>query len=378
MEKYLIALSLVCTLFSCNGQVNPVPPKDKGKQGDQGNVGITNIAPVQEDPYFVVTTDTIATTGPHNITRNVLEDRDGNMWLATWEGIIRYDGKQFVNYTLKESLRQFHVFSVLEDRDGFIWFGTIRGGLYRYDPTADPSSTHYDPAKAGRKPFTLYTTYEGLADNMVLCMMQDKDGLIWFGTDDGVSRYDPGMKHEKGSSLFTNFNTADGLCGPSVNSINQDAKGRIWFGTRGGENGDACFYDGKSFTMVTNALGMRFSNVRMIIEDNKGIIWIGGQDGLYRYDPSTSIKSSDHLMTNITKDFIGYIYEDKAGTLWLSQSSAEGMSLKRYDGKVSHHIATHGQVFGIMEDSKGNIWFGTPGGVVRYDGEIFFDFLGSK
>lgn len=380
MEKYLIALSLVCILFSCNGQVNPAPPKDQAKQGDQGNVGITDIALVQEDPYFVVTKDTMTTTGPHNITRNVLEDRDGNMWLATWEGIIRFDGKQFVNYTLKESLRKFHVFSVLEDRDGNIWFGTIRGGLYRYDPAADPTSPQYDPKNPGRKPFTLFTTNEGLANDMVLCMMQDRAGLIWFGTDDGVSVYNPSL-HEDGKSnpnsgsVFTNYTTVEGLSGQSVNSIMEDAAGRIWFGTRYGVKGDVCYYDGKSFTRVNNALGMPFTNARMIIEDRKGIIWIGGQDGLYRYDPSTTAKSIDHLMTNITKDFIGYIYEDKAGNLWLSQASPEGMSLKRYDGKVSHHIATHGQVFGILEDRKGNIWFGTPGGIVRYDGKSFEDFL---
>jgi ligand-binding sensor domain-containing protein len=233
---------------------------------------------------------------------------------------------------------------------------------------------------AGRGAFTLYTTYEGLADNMILCMMQDKDGFIWFGTDNGVSRYDPAIRNdpsqqEAGKPVFTNFTTADGLCGPSVNSITQDARGRIWFGTRGGSTGDACYYDGKIFTLVTNMLGMRFSNVRMIVEDKNGIIWIGGQDGLYRYDPSASAKSTSQLMINITKDFIGYIYEDKAGNLWLSQGSADGMSLKRFDGKVADQIATHGQVFGIIEDARGNIWFGTPGGIVRYNGKEFEDFL---
>ncbi len=375
MEKYLIALTLTCIMCSCDGQGNPVPANDKPVEGNQKQSGLPDLAIQVEDPYFVVTRDTFSANGPHNITRHVLEDQDGHIWLATWEGIIRYDGKQFVNYTLKESLRQFHVFCALEDRDGFIWFGTIRGGLYRYDPTADPSSTHYDPSRAGRKPFTLYTIHDGLANDMVLCLMQDKDGLIWFGTDDGVSRYDPRESHEKGSSLFTNFTIADGLSGPSVNSIVQDANGRIWFGTRYGVKGDLCYYDGKSFTQVSNLMGMPFSNVRRIIEDKEGIIWIGGQDGLYRYDISASARSSTQLMTNISKDFIGYIYEDKAGNLWLSQSGQKSMSLNRYDGKVSHHVATHSQVFAITEDRHGNIWFGTPGGIFRYDGKVFEDFL---
>jgi ligand-binding sensor domain-containing protein len=214
---------------------------------------------------------------------------------------------------------------------------------------------------------------------MILCMMQDKAGFIWIGTDDGVSRYDPAISreqtHQKGEqSIFTNITTADGLSGNSVNSMVQDTKGRIWFGTRGGLKSDACYYEGNSFTLVTNALGMSFSNVRMIVEDRHGIIWIGGQDGLYRYDPSAANGTSGRIMTSITKDFIGYIFEDKAGHLWLSQGGANGMSLYRYDGKTSVKIASGDQVFGITEDRHGNIWFGTVQGVVRYDGNTLEDF----
>jgi ligand-binding sensor domain-containing protein len=374
MKKCLIALLSGCIFCSCNAQVNPDPTKRPDKESDEISVAtlIPNLQP--EDPYFIVTKDTISTNGPQNITRNILEDRDGNIWLASWEGIIRYDGTQFTNYTLKESLRQFHVFSILEDRQGYIWFGTIRGGLYRYNPSADQTSGHYDATKAGTEPFTLFTTADGLANNMVLCMMQDKDGYIWFGTDDGVSRYDPASNPTQSNPVFTNFTSDHGLCGNSVNSIVQDAKGQIWFGTRGGENGDACYYDGKSFTIVTNAIGLRFSNVRMIVEDKQGVIWIGGQDGLYRYDSSAAMGTIGRFMTTITKDFIGYIFEDKAGNLWLSQSDANEMSLYRYDGKTFSKVASRGQVFGITEDKHGNIWFGSIQGVTRYDGTSFEDF----
>ncbi len=374
MEKYLKVLSLLFIFCSCTGQGNPSLSKDQAHEGTQISLLTPDTNLLPEDPYFVVTKDTFSTTGPHDITRNVLEDRDGNIWLATWEGIIRYDGTRFTNYTISENLRKFHVFTILEDRDGYIWFGTIRGGLYRYDPRADRSSGRYDQSKAGREPFTLFTTTDGLANDMILCMMQDKDGLVWIGTDDGVSRYDPSKRHEHGSKIFTNFTPADGLSGISVNTITQDAKGRIWFGTRYGVNGDACYYDGKSFTLVSNALGLRFSNVRMIIEDMQGIIWIGGQDGLYRNDLAAAKGTSSRFMTNVSKDFIGYIFEDKAGNLWLSQSDDNGMSLHRYDGKMSVKIASRAQVFGITEDKHGNIWFGTTEGVVRYNGRSFEDF----
>lgn len=374
MGKYINLLALLFIFCSCTGQGNPNSTQDHDHVVAQAATLVPDTNLIPEDPYFVVTKDTFSTTGPHDITRNVLEDRDGNIWLATWEGIILYDGRRFTNFTLKENLRKFHVFTILEDRDGYIWFGTIRGGLYRYDPRADQASSRYVQTKAGHEPFTLFTTADGLANDMILCMMQDKDGLIWIGTDDGVSRYDPSARHEHGSKIFTNLTPADGLSGVSVNTITQDSNGRIWFGTRYGVDGDACYYDGKTFTLVSNALGLRFSNVRMIIEDKQGIIWIGGQDGLYRYALAAAKGTSSRLMTNVTKDFIGYIFEDKKGILWLSQGGANGMSLYKYDGKVSVKLASHPQVFGITEDRHGNIWFGTIEGAVRYNGRSFEDF----
>ena len=60
-----------------------------------------------DDPYFVESVDTVSTRGPRNITRNMLQDKTGKFWFATWEGIINYDGKIFTNFTLKENLKHF-------------------------------------------------------------------------------------------------------------------------------------------------------------------------------------------------------------------------------------------------------------------------------
>lgn len=302
------------------------------------------------DPYFATTRDTISTHGPKNITRNVLQDKKGNFWFATWEGIIRYDGKVFTNFTLKEDLIKFHVFSVLEDKQGNLWFGTIRGGVYRYDG----------------KSFTLFTTKDGLANDMVLCMLEDRSGNIWFGTDEGVSRYN--------GKTFTNFSTQDGLSGRSVNSMIQDKSGKIWFGTRYGISGDvSCFdpsvmqrIDGKFFTPFTNKEGLTFSNVRSILEDKNGNIWIGGQDGLFRYDGRS--------VTAISKKFIGYIFEDKSGNLWLSEDQSDGWGLCKYNGVSATKIFANSMIFGVTEDRSGNIWCGTVNGVYRYDGKSFNNF----
>jgi len=278
MKKYVQIYSVLLLFIfspSCKGQNKTELPKDsisqpKSKLPDN-------------DPYFKETKTITTSYGPSSITRNIMQDRKGNIWLATFEGIVRHDGKSFTNFTNKEGLRRFRAFAVLEDRNGNIWFGTIGAGVYRYDG----------------KSFTNFTTEEGLANNRVGYIYEDKTGNIWFGTQGGASCYD--------GKSFRNFTTKEGLTNNDVNSIIEDKTGTFWFGTRG----DACFYDGKTFTKFTNKEGIPFKNVRSIIEDKKGNIWLGGNDGLWCYDGSS--------FTNFTRNFVGYIYEDKKETSGLVQ-----------------------------------------------------------
>lgn len=175
-------------------------------------VSVSYCQPAKTDPYFIKSTDTVSKFGPRCITRYILEDKRGNIWFATWKGIIKYDGKMFTNYTLKENLIPFHVFSVFEDRSGNLWFGTVRGGAYKYDG----------------KSFKLFTTENGLVDDLVSGMMEDKDGNIWFGTDGGVSSFDTSAANRPTAKVlattlsglpltskkgFTNYTTQNGLCG---------------------------------------------------------------------------------------------------------------------------------------------------------------------
>ena len=225
--KYLqIHSTLLLVLFvfiaSCKGQNKTDLPKDSISQPE-------SILP-EKDPYFAETKTVNTSYGPSNITRNIIQDRNGDVWLATWEGIIRYDGKSFTNFTNKEGLRRFRVFTILEDRKGNIWFGTVGAGVYCYDG----------------KLFTNFTTKEGLANDRLGCIYEDKKGNIWFGTMGGISCYD--------GKTFTNFTTNDGLTSNDINSIIEDKNGNFWIGTRG----EACFYDGKTFTNLKNNDGSSF------------------------------------------------------------------------------------------------------------------------
>ena len=274
----------------------------------------------------------------------MIEDSKGNIWLATWEGILRYDGETFTNFTNKAGLRRFHVFTALEDSKGNLWFGTIGAGVYCYDGAT----------------FTNFTTADGLASDRLGCIYEDDKGLIWFGTMGGISRYD--------GKTFTNFTTKEGLLDNDINSIIQDETGKFWIGSRG----EACTYDGEAFakvTKITNAEVSSFYNTRCIIKDQNGDIWLGGNNGLWRY------RKGEFM--NFDTNFVGYIYEDKKGNIWTSsavESEINTWALSRYDKRpfpYENPTATiikkeDNMFFGILEDKDGGIWWGSLRGVCRF------------
>ena len=295
---------------------------------------------------------------PNTITRTIIQDKSGNIWFATFEGVIKYDGTTFTNMTAEVSKSRF--FSAMEDRQGNLWFGTIGSGVFRYDG----------------KQFQNITTEDGLVNNEITCIYEDDVGEIWFGANGGISRYNGetfrnyiisgGAMHED-----TTGKIIPNLQRPSneVNSIIKDRSGSYWFGTRG----DLFIYNRGSF-MTLHQNNQSFTNMRSMIEDKKGRIWLGGNNGLWQYDGKA--------FTNITKNFVGYIYEDRKGNIWTSSDSGGGWSLSRYEvasldkeNKTVQEVKTgEGMFFGILEDVDGGIWSGTLNGVYRYDDGDFEDF----
>ncbi len=261
--------------------------------------------------------------------------------MATWEGIIQYDGKQFTNFMNKEGLKRYHTFSVFEDSQGGLWFGTIGAGLYFYDGNT----------------FTNLTTDDGLIGNQVTWISEDTQGKIWIGTDSGISIY----KDDK----FSSISTEDGLLDNDTNVVLEDRKGNFWIGSRG----QASFYDGTTFKGLSHE-DMPFVNVRSMVQDDEGYIWLGGNNGLWVCDGRTYKQVNSH--------FTGYIYKDSKNNIWTSSTpNLMNWTLTQHKGHPfdNHQILSEkihlqdGQLFGIIEDTSGHIWYGTEMGYCRFDGE---------
>ena len=346
----------------------------------------------------------------HHSVLAMMEDREGHLWFGTGEyrvvnqegGVSRYDGEKFTNFTTEDGLTHNRVSVILEDREEYLWFGTWQGGVSRYD--------------GGR--FTTFTEADGLGDSDVRVIMEDRRGHLWFGTAGGVSRYD--------GARFTTFTTADGLSHNSVLAMIEDRQGHLWFGM--GEfyglrpgYGLSC-YDGGRFTTFTTADGLVHDKVKAITEDGAGNLWIATDGGVSRYDGEsfTNFTQEDGLagpaVNNILVDRRGDLWfgtpqgvnrydgkriamhasvdgerlaevhdalEDRRGHLWFALGLREARSQKefaygayRFDGERYRVFTTedglaHNMVFSLLEDRRGDLWFGTLQGVSRYDGQVF-------
>lgn len=270
-----------------------------------------------------------------NPVRTIMETRDGSLWLGTQRGdIIRYDGDQFVNFSLEE-IGTNYIVSNLEDKSGQLWFGTFGNGVIRYDPVSGK--------------FIQFSESEGLSNNNVERILQDQHGNFWFGTfEGGVNKFAPDASNDQGS--FTWFSEEDGLPGNSVISLFEDSGGDLWFGTL--RNGVARF-DGENFATYTTEQGLSHNGVRVIFEDSRGYIWFGTEGGgLDRFDGKSFVRYQ--LKEGLGDNYIQSIQEDQHGNFWFA--TMDGLyyaTLSEPSGSEDHPPPTEGSpVLKIVEYSR--------------------------
>jgi ligand-binding sensor domain-containing protein/serine phosphatase RsbU (regulator of sigma subunit) len=179
---------------------------------------------------------------------------------------------------------------------------------------------------------------------------------------------------------FRTLSLADGLSQSTVNCIMQDRKGFMWFGTVDGLNR----YDGYRFkiykTEPDNPRGLRNSMIRALLEDRNGMIWVGTEGGgAYRFDPALETFTSFHQdrtdSTSLSNDYVWSICEDRTGVLWIG--TQEGLNRLKPDGRTFARYMVRRDdpgglsgdyVSALCEDSAGNVWVGTQGGgISRFD-----------
>lgn len=291
-----------------------------------------------------------------------LADKKGNLWFGTTgEGIYRYDGTLFTQFTTDNVLSSNTIFAVFEDRDQNLWFGT-QDGVTLYD---------------GKEFISMPVSK---SKNAVWCIIQDRKGVIWVGSAGGVYCYTGnGFVPFLDNHRIVN---AEGLNLKSTESMLEDRNGTIWFGSYVGEG--ISFFDGQYLrSLKPNVTRKSFGHVRVmsLLEDRKRNLWFGTGDGAYRFDRKNLEKFGE-------KEGLDWVYsmlEDQKGNLWFTTEKGSGEidepgGVWRFDGTLFTHFSTkeglvHNGVFAAVEDQRGNLWFGTRNfGLSRFDGLHFTTF----
>ncbi len=272
---------------------------------------------------------------PQNSVRSIAQTPDGYLWLATEQGLARFDGIRFAVFDQRNtpSLLANEITSLLVDPQGALWIGTHGGGLSRY--------AHGE--------FSTFTARDGLKANSILSLLFDSEGVLWIGTDGG------GLYSFR-SNHFTAHTVANGLPDNSVFSIAEDAGKNLWVGTRKGLR----MWDQRAWSLSPHYEALSASDVRALHVDVAGNLWVGTNgDGLYRLVSG----AAEHFTTRngLSANSVWCLFEDSGNALWIGTATG-GMS-RLYGGKFSSfHDANTQSVWSLFEDREGNLWVGTSGG----------------
>ncbi|MDQ6901921.1 MAG: response regulator [Bacteroidota bacterium] len=232
----------------------------------------------------------------------------------------------------------------------------------------------YLRAQNGHFKFEHLQTDAGLSQSNVLAILQDSRGFMWFGTRNGLNKYD-GYKFTIYRNDPKNINS---ISNNYVPDIVETANGNLWIATWGG---GLDYFDRDKNTFKTykhenankNSIAGNF--ITAIKEDKHGNVWIGTEAaGIDMYDTSKKIfiHYTNHVNNkqSISDDFIRTIYKDKEKNIWIGTVHG-GLNLLNADNKTFTHFQhdeqvanslTYNDVYTIFEDSKSRLWIGTNGG----------------
>lgn len=270
---------------------------------------------------------------------------------------------RFETLSVEDGLSQSTVKAIFQDAHGFMWFGT-EDGLNKYDGYAFTIYKH-DPENP-----------DTLSDNSITTIFQDSQGTLWIGTASGVDRFQP---ERETFQHFVNYpNQPGSLRGTAVSAIVEDSNGNLWVSTSdGGLN--RFNRDTGTFINYPHSQGNPNTPVSDMIQalapDAKGGLWIGSYEGLDYLDIATD--QYTHFMNNpedpksLSDNRVLALYQDRSGVLWvgteeggLNRFNPAEKTFTRYMNRPGNPYTISGNLArAIYEDQTGRLWIGGRSGV---------------
>jgi signal transduction histidine kinase/ligand-binding sensor domain-containing protein len=326
---------------------------------------------------------------PQNSVNSIQQTKDGFLWLATQEGLVRFDGVQFTVFDKNNTpqIKNNHIVSLCLDKQGVLWIAMLSEGVLTYDQgvfstvqnipqisgtqlrhiyrdynggvwisTRDSGVVNID--SAGQ--VAHYTTRDGLVSNNIWEVVRDYKERVWVAADGGVSVITP--------DTILSFTQKDGLAAKENYGLLGSHSGDIWIGGRDGmqkfvlENNRLI-----SQLHLTKESGLPGSGVYEMITDQQGNMWIAGNKGISRYYKGelTSFTEKEGLSERL----INTIFVDREGNLWIGTDGG-GLNVLKDGIFTSYSVKEgmpHNNTWTIYEDRKKNLWVGTDEGLVLFE-----------
>jgi ligand-binding sensor domain-containing protein/signal transduction histidine kinase len=264
------------------------------------------------------------------------EDNQGNIWIASLQGMLKYANGELRVHQWEGDKISGEVLAVHVANNNDVWIASYGSGVYRVSNNICK--------KVSELSFL----------TRPLSIMEDRNNNLWFGSEQGITRY------HKGQVSF--LDTRKGLAHNHVTTICEDHEGSIWIGTYyGGLNR---FRDG-TFTNYTLANGLPHNTTHAIYQTKDNSIWVGTESGLAHYENGTFKTIPLPTSANVR---VRDIHADSDNNLWVASYTGvfkiKGKTITRYS--TSNGLPTD-LTRVIYEDSKKNLWVGTRNGLCLYE-----------
>jgi ligand-binding sensor domain-containing protein/nitrogen-specific signal transduction histidine kinase len=302
----------------------------------------------------------------------IKEDHQGNLWCNSNMGLLYFNvrTRQFTRYTadrkLKDDLVNNNVYNLMIDHSGILWLGVAQECLQWVDTKHHRFIKYADDNTAEH-------LFRGGQTNS---FAKAADGTIWLGTEHGLYHW----LLQRDSFQFIKF-APDENGNTFIRQVVYDSKGLIWFSAYNdatGKNGLYCYSSSSGKTInyrnrKNDTTSLSNDAVSFICEDHLGEIWIGTWgSGICRFNRhSQTFTRFPFILNDLTisnthgaldDDQIQWIYEDKAGTLWVGTNNGGLNRFNRQQGTFTSYVGKlpgFACVISIIEDSKGRLWAGT-------------------
>jgi ligand-binding sensor domain-containing protein/signal transduction histidine kinase len=273
---------------------------------------------------------------PEQTVQAFAQTKDRYLWIGTTGGLLRFDGSRLVLFD-RDNTPAFsdnNVFSLTVTSDDALWIATEGGGLIRYKDGA----------------FRSFSGKDGLLNDFVRVVYQDRKDRIWIGTDNGLFQF--------WGDRIERVDNRNGVPAVAVHAIHEDDQGRIWAG------GSKLFcLSGRDYQEYRLAGEGSQNRVKSITQTRDGTMWVGTIGGLYRM-----VSGADAFRkVRETSGTVRFLKETSDGTLWIGTI---GHGIYKYRKQEFSQMTAPGTLpsntaLNLFEDIESNLWIGTQEGMLR-------------